>query len=86
VEIRLTADRGGTRVELEHRDLPPGERPGHISGWTHYLARLEAAAAGRDPGPDPGMPDPAPAEDSRIGKQRVLPRRAGGASTAETTP
>jgi uncharacterized protein YndB with AHSA1/START domain len=23
VEIRLTADRGGTRVELQHRDLPP---------------------------------------------------------------
>ena len=63
VEIRLIADRGGTRVELEHRDLPPSERPGHISGWTHYLARLEAAAAGRDPGPDPGMPDPAQAED-----------------------
>ncbi len=57
VEVRLTADRGGTRVELEHRDLPSGERPGHVSGWTHYIARLQAAAAGRDPGPDPGMPD-----------------------------
>ena len=56
VEIRLTADRGGTRVDLEHRDLPPSERPGHASGWTHYLTRLQAAAPGRDPGPDPGMP------------------------------
>jgi uncharacterized protein YndB with AHSA1/START domain len=28
VEIRLTADRGGTRVELQHRDLPPAQRPG----------------------------------------------------------
>ena len=58
VEIRLTAERGGTRVELEHRDLPAEERPGHASGWAHYFGRLAIAAAGRDPGPDPGMPDP----------------------------
>jgi uncharacterized protein YndB with AHSA1/START domain len=64
VEVRLIADRGGTRVELQHRDLPLGERPGHASGWTHYLARLEVAASGRVPGPDPGMPQPLPAEDS----------------------
>ena len=63
VEVRLTADRGGTRVELQHRDLPPRERPGHASGWTHYLTRLESAASGRDPGPDPGMPQALPAED-----------------------
>jgi uncharacterized protein YndB with AHSA1/START domain len=64
VEIRLTAERGGTRVELEHRDLPAEERPGHVSGWTHYLARLAAAGSGRDPGPDPGMPPGSPAENS----------------------
>jgi uncharacterized protein YndB with AHSA1/START domain len=64
VEVRLSADRGGTRVELEHRDLPPGERPGHASGWTHYFARLRVAAPGHDPGPDPGMPDVRPAEDA----------------------
>jgi uncharacterized protein YndB with AHSA1/START domain len=64
VEVRLIADRGGTRVELQHRDLLLGERPGHASGWTHYLARLEVAASGRVPGPDPGMPQPLPAEDS----------------------
>jgi uncharacterized protein YndB with AHSA1/START domain len=56
VEVRLTADRGGTRVELQHRDLPTGQRPGHVGGWIHYLARIQIAAAGRDPGPDPGMP------------------------------
>jgi uncharacterized protein YndB with AHSA1/START domain len=56
VEIRLTADRGGTLVELEHRDLPSGERPGHVRGWAHYLARLEPAAAGRGAGADRGMP------------------------------
>lgn len=58
VEIRFTAERGGTRVDLEHRDLPAEQVPGHISGWTHYLGRLTVAAADRDPGPDPGMPDP----------------------------
>ena len=61
VEIRLTAEPGGTRVELEHRDLPAEERPGHASGWAHYFGRLGVAAAGRDPGPDPGMPDAGPA-------------------------
>ena len=61
VEIRLTAESGGTRVELEHRDLPAEERPGHASGWAHYFGRLGVAAAGRDPGPDPGMPDAGPA-------------------------
>jgi hypothetical protein len=58
VGIRFIEHDGGTRVELEHRDLPPGEQPGHVSGWTHYLARLRDAAAGPDPGPDPGMPEP----------------------------
>jgi len=58
VEVRFTPERGGTRVDLEHRDLPDGERPGHASGWTHYLSRLAVAASGGDPGPDPGMPDP----------------------------
>jgi len=58
VEIRLTPD-GGTRVDLEHRDLPPTEQPGHVIGWAHYLARLAVAAVG-DPGPDPGMDEPLP--------------------------
>jgi uncharacterized protein YndB with AHSA1/START domain len=62
VEVRLTADRGGTRVDLEHRDLPTAEGPKHAIGWTHYLARLQSAAPGRDPGPDPGMPDTCPAD------------------------
>lgn len=49
VEVRLTADSGGTRVELQHRNLPSAERPEHASGWDHYLARLQAAAAGLIP-------------------------------------
>jgi uncharacterized protein YndB with AHSA1/START domain len=55
LEVRLVAEPGGTRVELEHRDLPDAEAAPHASGWTHYLARLQTAAAGGDAGPDPGM-------------------------------
>jgi uncharacterized protein YndB with AHSA1/START domain len=54
VEVRLTPDGTGTRVDLEHYDLPPVEQPGHASGWSHYLARLSAATVG-ECGPDPGM-------------------------------
>jgi uncharacterized protein YndB with AHSA1/START domain len=60
VEVRLTPDGTGTRVDLEHRDLPAAEQPGHASGWAHYLARLRAATTG-DPGPDPGTGGPCPA-------------------------
>jgi hypothetical protein len=52
--VRLIADGGGTRVELEHRDLPAEETPGHTTGWRHYLERLRHAAAGRDAGKDQG--------------------------------
>jgi uncharacterized protein YndB with AHSA1/START domain len=54
VEVRLVRDGSGTRVHLEHRDVPEPEKPGHAEGWKHYLARVAAAATG-DPGPDPGM-------------------------------
>jgi uncharacterized protein YndB with AHSA1/START domain len=56
VEVRLIGERGGTSVELEHRDLPAVEVRGHVLGWQHYLARLKLAAAGSDPGRDAGMP------------------------------
>lgn len=62
VEVRLTPDGAGTRVDLEHRDLPPAEQPGHVTGWSHYLARLTAAAAVGDPGPDPGMGEAPPSQ------------------------
>jgi uncharacterized protein YndB with AHSA1/START domain len=57
VEVRLRAEEGGTRVEVEHRNLPAAESAGHRVGWRHYLARLALAAAGGDPGADPGMLD-----------------------------
>jgi uncharacterized protein YndB with AHSA1/START domain len=54
VEIRLVRDGSGTRVHLEHRDLPDPGKPGHAEGWKHYLGRLAGAGTG-DPDPDPGM-------------------------------
>jgi uncharacterized protein YndB with AHSA1/START domain len=53
VEVTLTREGDGTRVRLEHRDLPPDLRVFHNLGWEHYLPRLALAAAGVDPGPDP---------------------------------
>jgi uncharacterized protein YndB with AHSA1/START domain len=53
VEITLTPIPDGTRVTVEHRDLPPEEARQHAVGWSHFLARLTVAATGRDPGPDP---------------------------------
>ena len=50
VEICLVRDGTGTRVHLEHRDLPATEEPGYAKGWAHYLARLAAASLG-EPGP-----------------------------------
>jgi uncharacterized protein YndB with AHSA1/START domain len=73
VEVQLTPEGAGTRVELQHRDLPAAEHPGHASGWDHYLARLRSAASGEDPGVDPGMPPPAGHGQRRSG----LPRAGG---------
>jgi uncharacterized protein YndB with AHSA1/START domain len=56
VEVRLTDEGTGTRVELTHRDLPDQLTGGYGGGWTHYLARLERAAVDGHSGPDPGMP------------------------------
>jgi uncharacterized protein YndB with AHSA1/START domain len=53
VEILLEADGEETTVRLIHSDLPSAESATkHGHGWRHYLDRLAAAAAGRDPGPD----------------------------------
>jgi uncharacterized protein YndB with AHSA1/START domain len=52
VEITLTPIAGGTRVSVEHRDLPAEEAAKHAVGWPHFLVRL-AIAGGGDPGPDP---------------------------------
>ena len=54
VEVRLTAAGSGTRVVIEHRDLPARRAEGHGRGWRLFLGRLAVAAAGgavRDPAP-----------------------------------
>jgi uncharacterized protein YndB with AHSA1/START domain len=56
IEIELTPDGDATTLRFVHRDLPsPEATTSHAHGWEHYLGRLEAAAAGRDPGDDPWL-------------------------------
>ena len=53
VEVTFTPVGRGTRVRLRHygfADQATHDR--HAAGWAHYLPRLAAAAAGRDPGTD----------------------------------
>jgi uncharacterized protein YndB with AHSA1/START domain len=53
VEIDLTPTNGSTLLRFQHSGLPVEAVPGHTEGWNHYLGRLELAARGIDPGPDP---------------------------------
>ena len=64
LEVRLIADGDGTRIELEHRDLPDEQIEAHQIGWHHYLPRLYAAITGGDAGPDPGMPPVGPPDSA----------------------
>lgn len=52
VEITLHRTPSGTRLHLVHRGLAGPMADVHAGGWTNYLGRLAAVAAGRDPGPD----------------------------------
>jgi uncharacterized protein YndB with AHSA1/START domain len=58
VEVTLTREHGGTTVRVVHSGLPEAEARRHAIGWPHFLARLVAAGAGDDPGPDPWATDP----------------------------
>jgi len=53
VEIVLTPDGDGTIVRLRHLGLPTEQREPHAQGWDHFLPRLNLAAEGLEPGPDP---------------------------------
>ena len=54
VEIDLIDRDGGTLLRMTHSGLPDAVQcTRHAQGWAHYLGRLAAAAAGRDPGADP---------------------------------
>lgn len=53
VEVNLTSDGDATILDFAHHGLPTAERrDSHAQGWGYYLTRLEATAAGREPGPD----------------------------------
>lgn len=55
VEVDLIPDETGTNtlIRLRHHGLPAEAAELHRPGWEHYLTRLQTAAAGGDPGPDP---------------------------------
>ena len=56
IEVELTPEGEGTRLNFVHRDLPgTKETESHAHGWDHYLPRLEIVAAGGDPGEDPWL-------------------------------
>lgn len=56
VEVTLRAEKDATVLHLRHTGLPSEEMvTQHAQGWSHYLGRLEIAAAGGDPGPDPSL-------------------------------
>jgi uncharacterized protein YndB with AHSA1/START domain/TfoX/Sxy family transcriptional regulator of competence genes len=53
VEFTLVPVGDGTRLDLRHTGLPDERVAGHSRGWAHFAARLQVAAVGGDPGPDP---------------------------------
>lgn len=55
VEFILSPTSGGTSLKVVHTDLPDTHARTHGLGWTHYLARLEQAAVGTEPGIDAGF-------------------------------
>lgn len=53
LSISLHPTENGTSLTLEHTGLAPAEAEKHAYGWPHFLARLEIAAPGGEPGPYP---------------------------------
>lgn len=53
VEISLVAEGTETVLHLRHSGLPAPAMAQHDQGWWHYLARLDVAVGGDDPGRDP---------------------------------
>ncbi len=52
VEITLSAEVDGTRVEVIHDALPPPFQPVASRGWDHHLSRLSVVATGGEAGSD----------------------------------
>ena len=56
IEIDLIDQDGGTLLRMTQTGLPNAAQcSGHNKGWAHYLTRLTIAAAGGNPGVDPGV-------------------------------
>ena len=64
VAIDLRPHEGGTHLRLVHSGLAGPMADAHNGGWNNYLARLEAVATGRDPGPDPLAAERVPSASS----------------------
>jgi uncharacterized protein YndB with AHSA1/START domain len=58
IEAVLTPEGDGTSLRFVHRGLSTEQAAAHRVGWDHYLARLEIAAAGGDPGEDTWITNP----------------------------
>jgi len=46
LEVILTPQGEGTRVNIVHSGLPEAELPKHAAGWRHHLTRLAIAVTG----------------------------------------
>jgi uncharacterized protein YndB with AHSA1/START domain len=57
VEFDLVPSGERTILRFRH-GLPNAESESHAHGWDHYLARLQVAAEGGDPGRDPWLDGP----------------------------
>jgi uncharacterized protein YndB with AHSA1/START domain len=53
IEVELARDGERTSLRFLHHFSTAEAAASHKAGWDHYLPRLEAAAAGGDPGEDP---------------------------------
>jgi uncharacterized protein YndB with AHSA1/START domain len=58
VSVELEAVKGGTQVRLTHSRLPGDLRQIHDEGWTRFLERLVAVAAGERPPAYPSQARP----------------------------
>jgi len=52
VTVTIEPQGDGTLVRLVHEGLTEDQAAAHLEGWTHYLERLEKAAASGNAGPD----------------------------------
>ena len=90
VTVTVEPEGSGARVTLEHDGLTDEQATSHAEGWTHYLERLEAAAATGDAGTDewslapPALDHLTSAEATLAALQVVLRNLTDDDRTAQT--